>query len=822
MTGGRRIDLSPLSPKMIPLSKAAITCHTLATLAILLASHLAHGGNGSFEQRLISPYNCYERAIGDIDGDGRNEVIAVAPRPPPGGAQGLVVVRGPGWKPESLVSFAQNADGYTYWRCDDLFLADINRDGRLDIVGALGAGAGTGITRLAWWENLGKGSSGALGWKQHYVHAEFAKEKNYIKNIDVVDMDGDGRPDVVTRTPARLFVHFQDSADGWTEKSWAISPFEGIAAGDLNGDGRPDIAVNGNWYEAPANPRRDPYVEHVYAQKWLDPLPPAKGFQGAGTKIVITDLDADGRTDIVVSPAEYGSKYMPVAWYSRPASKDAPWVEHVIEAGIQQAHSLKVGDLNGDGRLDVVTGGMRPLTNPDKGLWVYLQKADHSFTRVDAQTEDADKGAYSLAIGDLDGDGRPDIANARSYDMGPTEILFNRLGAGGGAKSAAPTAKLPLDRWHHIQVDDARTKKFFGLAMADVTGDGFKDVAAGQWFYRNPGGDMTAKWDRVALPEGVDAIAIVDVNGNDRGDIIALKPNEQFWLEAADRQGSTWTAHKIGSLPIDDHKLGSQLYAVAQVVQGGKPEIVIGAGSSTWVLHIPANPMASPWPAIQVTAEGTGNGVGDIDGDGLPDIVGSLRGEGEGDILPGSRGARKDNHSVRWWRNPGAAGGKWKQFDVGFASGADRFVVGDLNGDGRPDIAISDERFPGSVPNANLQWYENPGNSGRPWVRRIIATQMSMNSLDIADFDGDGDLDLVTCEHRMPDQRGEVVPNKERLQIWENNGRGTFTARTIDTGKESHLGARVADLDGDGDLDIVSIAWRNFQFLHVWRNDAVR
>ncbi len=56
----------------------------------------------------------------------------------------------------------------------------------------------------------------------------------------------------------------------------------------------------------------------------------------------------------------------------------------------------------------------------------------------------------------------------------------------------------------------------------------------------------------------------------------------------------------------------------------------------------------------------------------------------------------------------------------------------------------------------------------------------------------------------------------------ENVTNGTsWISHQVDLGKESHLGTRVADLDGDGDFDIVSIAWDNFQFLHVWRNDAL-
>jgi hypothetical protein len=55
--------------------------------------------------------------------------------------------------------------------------------------------------------------------------------------------------------------------------------------------------------------------------------------------------------------------------------------------------------------------------------------------------------------------------------------------------------------------------------------------------------------------------------------------------------------------------------------------------------------------------------------------------------------------------------------------------------------------------------------------------------------------------------------------VWENDGNGGFAPHTVGSGIESHLGAKPVDLDRDGDLDLVSIAWNAPQFLHLWRND---
>ena len=90
-----------------------------------------------------------------------------------------------------------------------------------------------------------------------------------------------------------------------------------------------------------------------------------------------------------------------------------------------------------------------------------------------------------------------------------------------------------------------------------------------------------------------------------------------------------------------------------------------------------------------------------------------------------------------------------------------------------------------------------------------ITANTSDEGIGIGDIDGDGRSDIIQGEHT-----GAL-----RVVIFENHGGGRLVPHVIGSGRESHLGVLPHDFDGDGDLDVVSIAYNDDRQLHLWRND---
>ncbi len=378
----------------------------------------------------------------------------------------------------------------------------------------------------------------------------------------------------------------------------------------------------------------------------------------------------------------------------------------------------------------------------------------------------------------------------------------------------APKA-LAMLKWHYIQADSSRTMwgnydkpewlRYYGTAFVDINGDNYMDIVAGRYFYKNPGKNMTGAWARTDFGVNADGCLVVDVDLDKNVDVIAMAYPNVYWLEAMDNEGEKWTAKIIGSVPKTDHVNG-QGFRVITLKGLVNPTIFLSGEGGIYAAHVPKKPNeTTDWRFRKVVSSFSDEGFdfGDFDGDGDEDIAfGNSTKKGD---VP--------NMLFIATNNGNDIDQEWVATQIGVTeNNIDRVEVADFNKDGKPDIAVSEELYPGLEPKANLYTFTNPAEKDEKWQRKDLWKGYSNNNLDVADIDKDGDMDIVTSEHK-----GHEYP----IFLFSNNGDGDYTGYKIARGNESHLGNQLVDLDNDGDLDMVSTAWDYHKFLHIWRNDAI-
>src|SRR3989339_128822 len=694
----------------------------------------------------------------------------------------------------------------------------------------------------------------------------------YFGNSLVIgDFNSNGKIDLVigaygyNSSQGRAYIFYNDgiytnlaaSADeiitGEASSNFGIE----FTVGDLNVDGKDDLVIGAYGYDASDDEGRvyifynDGTGVYVDTAATADEIITGENLSFFGYSLATGDLDADGDTDLVVGGYKYGIFDGRVyifynngtgvyVYYNDGYYTATSTLADVIITGegtdSSFGFSFSTGDLNSDGKTDLVVGAQGYNSSQGRVYIFYSQNGQVNLNKSIVGESTSDYFGNAMTSGDFDADGDIDLAvGAYEYNTGQGRvyIFYNDYDYGDHASTAD-------------EIITGETSNSFGnsLVAGDLNADGKTDLAVGAnwstqcsvYIFYNDGNytSLASTADEIITGEASSqfgtSMSVGDLNSDGKEDLVVGAVNYSSY------RGRSYIFYNDGSYAASaasadeiitgeaSSQFGTSM-SVGDLNSDGKTDLIVGAksfSSFTGRTYIFYNDGQYPLNATSADIMITGENNGDYFGIAM--IVDDFTSDGKDDLLVGAYQYNNDTGKIYFYEtrdnyswelqpqltndfrilNHGGAElkitGEGGGAHFGYAS-----AIGDLNADGKNDLVISAYSL------SKVYIFYNDGsyaNDAASADKIIIGDGDNFGyHLAIGDLNSDGNDDLVVGDYYY-DMSGQC-----KVYIFYNDGAYVNDAASADkiiTGDSwSFFGSYIliSDLDADGDNDLAVNAW---------------
>ncbi len=303
----------------------------------------------------------------------------------------------------------------------------------------------------------------------------FANRLDFVIGFDngkvvISDLDGDGKPEIILANPTNglVYVYRNLSTSGSitsgsfaTKVSFEAGRPNSMAIADVDGDGKPDIITASSTSFGVSILRNTSNSGIINSGSFAPRVNFVSGVSGSGISLDIADIDGDSKLDIVTSNSFYSTISVLRNTSSIGSINSSSFAANVdFSTGIGP-RTVALGDIDGDGKPDLVTGNFN-----SSSISVFRNQATSGITNNSsfATRVDFSCGSSSMAIGDVNGDGKLDIVSTNK-DLNHISVLRNQA-ISGTINSSSFAARVDIPTGQGPQ----------GIVIGDVDGDSKPDL----------------------------------------------------------------------------------------------------------------------------------------------------------------------------------------------------------------------------------------------------------------------------------------------------------------------------------------------------------